>query len=560
MPMTPDTQHAIQLTGPGQLQLNRGKPVLQPGPYQILARIEAVGLCFSDLKLLHQFSAHPRKGPIVSGIAQDILGEIPSYVPNEKPTVPGHEACCRIVAVGLRVKHHKVGERCLVQTDYRTLRTAGSGAAFGYNFEGALQEYVLMDERIIMDPESGERFLIPVPEDLSASAVALVEPWACVEDSYVTVERRTIKRGGRMLVVADPGAVVRDLVKLFSDAGGAPATLLALCTDPAHFDAFEDAGMAAKRIHDLAEVPNESLDDILYFGADPQKIETLSGKLGARGLFAIVRGGKSIGRPVSIGVGRIHYGLTRWVGTPGNNPRDAYGVVPETGELRQDDTLLVVGAGGPMGQMHVIRGICSGIANVSVTCADIDDTRLESLMARARPLAAKNRVKMTTLNTTHTPLKDKYSYIAIMVPAGPMVADAIKHSARGTLINIFAGIPAATQQALDLDTYINNRCYMFGTSGSVIRDMKIVLDKVIRGQLDTDCSVDAVSGMNGAIDGMTAVEKRMLNGKIIVYPMLHDLPLVPLSGMKERLPSVAAQLADGQWNARAEQELLKTSH
>jgi len=27
--------------------------------------------------------------------------------------------------------------------------------------------------------------LIPVPEDLSASALALCEPWACVEDSYV---------------------------------------------------------------------------------------------------------------------------------------------------------------------------------------------------------------------------------------------------------------------------------------------------------------------------------------------------------------------------------------
>ena len=41
--------------------------------------------------------------------------------------------------------------------------------------------------------------LIPVPEDLSASALALVEPWACVENSYVEKQRQTLKDGGQML-------------------------------------------------------------------------------------------------------------------------------------------------------------------------------------------------------------------------------------------------------------------------------------------------------------------------------------------------------------------------
>ena len=45
-------------------------------------------------------------------------------------------------------------------------------------------------------------------------------------------------------------------------------------------------------------------------------------------------------------------------------------------------------------------------------------------------------------------------------------------------MDIFAGIPAATKQDIDLDTYIGRRCYMFGTSGSVIRDMKVLLGKI----------------------------------------------------------------------------------
>ena len=59
--------------------------------------------------------------------------------------------------------------------------TAAGASGCGYNFEGALQQYTLMDERVIIDPETGERFLIPVSDEPSASAVGLLEPWACVE-------------------------------------------------------------------------------------------------------------------------------------------------------------------------------------------------------------------------------------------------------------------------------------------------------------------------------------------------------------------------------------------
>src|SRR5512137_220906 len=117
----PATQHAIQLVGPGELRLAETKEVPAPGPHQVLARVEAVGLCFSDLKLLKQFSQHARKGEILEGLPREVLDEIPSYVPGNRPTVPGHEVVCTIVAVGERVRRHSVGERCLVQTDYRTL-------------------------------------------------------------------------------------------------------------------------------------------------------------------------------------------------------------------------------------------------------------------------------------------------------------------------------------------------------------------------------------------------------------------------------------------------------
>ena len=57
----PQTERAIQLVGADKLELNPAKPIPHPGRRQLLAKVEAVGLCFSDLKLLKQFSEHSRK-------------------------------------------------------------------------------------------------------------------------------------------------------------------------------------------------------------------------------------------------------------------------------------------------------------------------------------------------------------------------------------------------------------------------------------------------------------------------------------------------------------------
>ncbi len=554
----PETQYAVQLVGPSQLRLNTKKEVFKPGPYQVLAKIEAVGLCFSDLKLLKQFTDHVRKSEIVSGISQEVLREIPSYVPGPKPVVPGHEGVCRIVAVGDKVKHHKVGERCLIQTDYRDLRTANSNAAFGYNFEGALQEYVLMDERVIMDPNTQERFLIPVSDDLSASAVCLVEPWACVEDSYVNPERQAIKNGGKLLVVVEPGHKAEGIKESLS-AKNMPASMTVVCADDQQRAGIGKIPVPVIGAKDVAELANEAFDDIIYFGANKKTIEILNDKLAARGIFNVVTGGKTIGEPVLVGIGRVHYGMTRWIGTTGTSAAESYTFIPATGELRPGERVTVIGAGGPMGQMHVIRDVCSGIRNVELVGTDVDDSRLEVLLKKSQPLAQANGVKLRMVNTQKTPLSEKFSYFALMAPVGALVADAVKRSMDKCLINIFAGIPAPTKQELDLDTYIQNHCFMFGTSGSVIRDMKIVLSKVEKGTLDTNCSVDAISGMAGAVDGIAAVENRTLAGKIIVYPMLHDVGLIPLSKLKDHFPTVAAKLESGQWTTAAEKELLKVA-
>ncbi|MCK5113653.1 MAG: alcohol dehydrogenase catalytic domain-containing protein [Phycisphaerae bacterium] len=560
MTAIPNTQYAVQLVGPDELKLNTSKPVDLPTKHHILLKIEAVGLCFSDLKLLHQFSEHPRKLNIQDGIATDILAELTSYVPGEQPTVPGHEACVRVVAVGSKVTEHKVGDRYLVQADWRQMVTAASNGAFGYCFEGGLQEYVIVDERIVIDEETGSHFLIPAAEDFSASAIALIEPWGCVECSYVTPERNTIKHDGKLLVVAEAGRTVESLDDCY-DAAGRPAEITAIygTKEQAESFTFQETGGVfhePEPIDAIASLPDETYDDIVYFGARAKVIEALNSKLARGGIINIVLGGAKIGQLVNVGVGRTHYGLTRWIGTTTDNAAESYKVIPNDGEIRANDKVVVIGAGGPMGQMHVIRNLCSGIEGVEIIGTDFDDERLESLRSKAEPISQSKGLKFRLVNPQTTPLTDAFDYYALMAPLGVLVADAIQTGATGAMINIFAGIPATTNHDLDLDTYISKGMFMFGTSGSTIDDILIVRDKVESAQLDTDCSVDAVSGMAGALAGIDAVKDRTCGGKIVVYPQLHDMEMISLKDIGEKYPNVAAKLSHGMWTKQAEKQLL----
>jgi threonine dehydrogenase-like Zn-dependent dehydrogenase len=536
----PPTQRAVQLAGPDKLVFNRCKEVFTPAEHQILCRVEAVGLCFSDLKLLKQFSSHVRKGPVVSGIDADVLKDIPSYVPGEAATVPGHETAVRVEAVGSAVENFKPGERFVIQADYRWLHTAGSNAAFGYNFEGALQEYVLMDDRVIASAQGGS-ILISVSEKLSASAAALIEPWACVESDYTAAERRKLKPDGRILIVSSVKVPAGVLTGLFNRYGN-PAS-----------DKSNVTEIEAENISGFTEA---SYDDVIYFGSDPAVVEVLFTKIAPNGLFNIVLCGGRFGRDVIAAVGRVHYGGIRIIGTAGTDPAESMEYIPKTGEVRPGDKINVIGAAGPMGTMHVIRNICQPTEGLSIFACDLDEDRLAALSKKAEPLAGKNKVGYKAYNPAEEKLAETFNYAVLMAPVPELLNASVKNAARRGIINIFAGLPAAAAAKLDLNSYIEKQLYFIGTSGSVPEDMTRVLAKAESGKLNTNISVGAVCGLDGAIDGIRAVENRSIAGKIMVYPACKGLGLTRLEELKEKMPQVAECLENGLWTKQAEEKLL----
>ncbi|WP_160145068.1 alcohol dehydrogenase catalytic domain-containing protein [Actinacidiphila yanglinensis] len=535
--MTPPTQSAVQLAG-GEPFLVRDKPVPVPGEHQILGRVECVGLCWSDVKLRRQFEQHVRKGPV---LRDAWLRDVPSYVPGRLPAVPGHEAVLRVVAVGSAVTGAVVGGRYVVQPDFRDLPTAHSNGAFGYNFEGGLQQYVLLDERVVLAAE-GRSHLLPAPGTAAASQLALVEPWACVEHAFAARERRRLRSGGTVLVA---GA---------GDAGGLDlsASGRVLCTTP-------HPGMTAV---DPAALAPRSVDDLLYHGSDAAELERLMPLMANGGLVLVATGGRRFGRPVDLSVGRVHYGGLRIAATTSDDLADALAGIPATGTPREGAHVTVVGAGGPMGVMTMVRAILASRPAVAgsgpaalVEGAVRNPARAAALRRRVARAAAEHGVEVRLFDPRTERPRGPVDHCFLMAPVPGLIGTAIEDAAEGGVIDVFAGI--AEDVPVDLDTYAAKRLHLTGTSGSAVGDMRAVLAEVAAGRLDTNLPVGAVSGMAGALDALDAVRDRAIPGKVVVYPALDDLPLLDLAALVARHPGIGPLLEDGNWSGPAERELLR---
>jgi threonine dehydrogenase-like Zn-dependent dehydrogenase len=190
----PTTHLRWNLYGAGLENLGRdGKPerlpMPQPAPNEILVRIDAVGICFSDLKILRLGEAHPK-------IDRDL---------RKHPAVMGHEICCTVVQVGeaLRGRFH-VGERYIVQAD---VYVNGRVQAVGYALDGGFSQYTVFGEPVL-NGDAG-CYLLRCPDHVSDAEAALVEPWACVVASYRIQPRPTPLPNGRWLVILPHAPMVR---------------------------------------------------------------------------------------------------------------------------------------------------------------------------------------------------------------------------------------------------------------------------------------------------------------------------------------------------------------
>src|SRR6266851_5583086 len=217
----PDKNRLWPLYGAGFDNLGKeGKPIEVPipeyGPDQLLMRHDACSLCFSDIKVINLGDKHPR-------ILRNNV--------KENPIVLGHEISMVVVGVGENLRDkYKVGDRFTVQAD---IFVNGVGYAYGYEIQGGLSQYNVIDERILHG--DGGNYLIPVQPTTGYAETALCEPWACVVAAYELKYRTALKPKGTTWIIGTSANDTQPYtISAGFDASAHPATIL-LTNVPAAF-------------------------------------------------------------------------------------------------------------------------------------------------------------------------------------------------------------------------------------------------------------------------------------------------------------------------------------
>jgi len=539
------------------------EPMPVPGPGEVVARVDAVGLCFSDVKLIGLGPDHPR----IQG--RDLRTD---------PTIAGHEASLTITAVGPGVDPEcRVGDRYIVQAD---VIYQGVPQAYGYAIPGALCQFTRIP-RAMLEGDEGNYLLRVRPETGYAEA-ALTEPWACVTAAYRISHRARLKPGGLTWVICleerEDWAISEGL-----EPDAAPRKVLATgVTGPllAHLEGLAATSTTDLQQVDLTDEPSihalnqahadgAGFDDVIVFGTPTAELlEAIQPHLARYAVLDIVSD-RPLDRPMSVDVGRVHYDGIAFVGTQGPDAAQGYRENRRQSEWRPGGAAWFIGAGGPMGQMHVQLAAQSPQGPGLIVASDVDSRRLGLIAEKFAPVAEAAGKRLIVLNPREfTPERFRgrlldltggkgFDDVAVMAPVPALIEEAATYLAPGGFLNIFAGVARGTMATLDVSaTYLQGVRWV-GSSGSKIADLRDTLAMSESGVMNTNFSVAAIGGINAAWDGLQAVKEGRFPGKTVIFPQF-DFPLLALSDLKQAMPEVYARLAPGEmWSREAEEALFQ---
>ena len=558
----PRESWAWNLYGAGMGNMgNDGKPepfsVPEPSDDQLLVRIDSVGVCYSDVKILKQGGNHPKL-----------------YNRNlaENPTRLGHETSLTVIKVGKNLsKDYYPGQRLAVQPD---IYQNGLSTAYGYTIPGGLVQYHLIGKEVL-ETDAGA-CLLPVDESMGYAESALLEPWGCVAAAYTQRRRLEPKAGGRLWIVGQPGDTTEFT---FSKGLDAPATIILTDVPPSikQLVSATEAEVIEKNdltINDYEGLSHEltdgkGFDDIVLLNpTSADAVGQVARLIARRGTLNLV-GNKPLDGLVQVDFGRLHYDYIAFVGNGSLDIAASYGEERNRCELHANGVAVFVGAGGPMGQMHVQRALELPHGPRLIIATEVNDERLQTLSEMFAPLAEKQGRTILFFNPTnsqqsfHQFVMDATENqgaddVVVSVPIASLMEEADTVMKPDGMLVFFAGVPNGTMGKVNLsNVYLSNAQYT-GTSGLTIDDQALVMERRMEGTLSPGRSVAAIGGLETAADAIQSVMDSRYPGKVVIFPQIHNLPLTSLKELEERLPEVAAKLGeDLMWTTDAEEALIE---
>ncbi|HEX6033456.1 MAG TPA: alcohol dehydrogenase catalytic domain-containing protein, partial [Anaerolineales bacterium] len=375
----PERSWAWNLYGAGLENMGReGAPepfsVPEPNDDQLLVRIDSIGVCFSDVKILKQGGSHPKL------YNRDLAVE---------PTRLGHEVALTIVKVGKSLQDkYKQGQRLAVQPD---IYQQGKSTAYGYTIPGGLIQYHLIGDEVLKTDAGA--CLLPVEDDMGYAESSLLEPWGCVIAAYTQRRRLTPKQGGIMWIIGQPDDAT---TYTFSSGLDSPATIVLTDVPEAVKKLVFSTQATILECNGLTPADYElvskdltngvGFDDIVILNPTSAGAVSRAARLIARRGTCNLVGSQPLDGLAQVDLGRLHYDYIAFIGNNTTDIAASYGEEHNRCELRPGGSTVFIGAGGPMGQMHVQRALELPEGPKLVIATEISDERLETLREMFTPL------------------------------------------------------------------------------------------------------------------------------------------------------------------------------
>jgi threonine dehydrogenase-like Zn-dependent dehydrogenase len=479
-------------------------PLPAPSADEVIARVEAVSICSSDIKVVRMGMDHPLLAKAEGG------GD----------TVLGHEMSLRVQEIGsAQAGRFRPGQRLALQP---AMRIDGKRRIIGFDVPGGFAQYLRLGPEVLAD------YVFDAPEELTAAEIALLEPYGCVEHAYRPNARQGLAENGSALVVLglDCGRYRLPVQPPWKQLVVAEAN----DADPAGF-----LGSAERRISPLAELTDERFDDIVALGEIHRKdLERLPGLLAERGLLLQARQTRT--EPVIVDAARVHYDALSFVGTTEPDILSAFAPGRQRFDVRPGGVVLVHGAGGAMGRIHVHRLLQLENGPATVIATSRKGQRLADLESDFGPMAEAQDRNLIVTDTDNLAQVIKGSAprglddAVVVAPDADVVAETAKWLAPHGLLAVFAGFAYGKPLPFDLSGVAVSGKRLTGSTGCSIEDMTGVLARVMAGELDLLANLKAVGGLKALPQALDAVSRGTLSGKIVIYPQAPDMPFRTLEG------------------------------
>ena len=336
----PQEMRALVMNGVDFAQLQvRKVPTPRIGPRQLLARVDAAGICTSLIKLVEQGPDHK----LIYG------WDIARY-----PLILGDEGSVTLVKVGAELGgSYQAGQRYVLQPAvdhapinhrerYRDNARGIEKVAVGYTLAGHLAEYMLIPEEVL-----AAGCLVPLPRaDLPYSHASMAEPFSCVisaQDHHQHLTQDSPLSPRKVLKGLKPGGVT---VVIGAGAMGRMHVDLAMSYRPRAIVVTDINEQRLQLVKNLFEARSKQLvialhtsspevKDLVgklteYRGADDVIVAVGSGKaieeaqlLTGRGAVLNLFGGMKKGEDVvRLDTGIVHYREINVTGSSGGSPWD----------------------------------------------------------------------------------------------------------------------------------------------------------------------------------------------------------------------------------------------